>query len=532
MGIVTSGHCDQAYMITSPPLISNHLPSPLRSPLPITSPAQDCQNCIMKRDLLPTALFLLLAIAFGSGFLAPRSFVPSAAKTEILKRSPGSILSSAADDDEEEESIDPDSLGDWRAFRMNLANSDPSSAAASSIDGLDLESADDPSASATFPTTVTSRPKSVSKENEELLTAQNSAMAEEYLNGVWAHESAVPEVGGLVCRMPLEVELHRGGPESALCQKLTAFLESDEYGSAEEAVPRSLASSPATGGAASVGARASREATAGGDDEPSSFSALAAQTTFWYRGAEKVLQWELAKVMAAASAQGEINPRALDKDGVEFLQMYLHHQNSWQAVELVVEQDGRTGAAKTLTINRPMAFQLSESLGRTLLLGAAYAEKGGAMVNAKESNGVETRNVVKLLSAFENKCAVYVGGPDGMDQPATLIHGIAGLAGAVELAPGTGIYRGGVAAACDGVLAGRHEPLDFRFFVGHTKYVRGALDESVRRGRHQPVACSRPLVLKQCIQLPKPLWHEVLEFCGGELKEISRLELAKRDDLR
>jgi len=488
---------------------------------------------------------LLLALALGHGFLAPQSLLPSATKMETPNRLPGFVLSSSGNDDEEdeeedeEESIDPDSLGDWRAFRMNLANADPTATSASSIDGLDLEDAGDASAAAAFPTSTTkSRPKSVSKENEELLATQNSAMADEYLNGAWAHEAAVPEVGGLVCRMPLEVEIRRGGPDSVLCERLTEMLESDEFGSAEEAVPRSLASSPAAGGAASVaagrGAERTPRAAAAGDerDGSSSFSALAAQTTFWYRGAEKLVKRELEKIMVAAGAKGEIDPGALREDTREFLQMYLHHQESWQNVELVVEKEERTGAAKTLTINRPMAFRLSGSLGRVLLLGAAYAEKGGAVVNRKESDGSETRNVVKLFSAFENKCAVYVGGTDGVDRPAVLLHGIAGLAGAVEIAPGTGIYRGGIEAACDGVLAGRHDPLDFRFVVGHTRYVGGELDDSVRRGRHQPVACSRPLVLKQCIQLPKPLWHEVLEFCGGELKEISRLELAKRDDLR
>jgi putative transcriptional regulator len=46
------------------------------------------------------------------------------------------------------------------------------------------------------------------------------------------------------------------------------------------------------------------------------------------------------------------------------------------------------------------------------------------------------------------------------------------------------------------------------------------------------VACARALALKQCIQLPKPLWHEVMEFCGGELSEISKLEFQKRTDLK
>lgn len=483
-------------------------------------------------------LLLLQAVAVAEGFLPPPSHAPIAIQTEATRRASCFVLpATAGDDDRDDEAIDPSSLGDWRAFRMNLANTDLSSSESSSIDGLELEDAGAPSAAAASPATTTSRPTSVSKQNEALLAAQNAAMAEEYLNGVWAHESAVPEVGGLVCRLPLEAELRRGDPESALHRKLQAFLESDEYGRAEEPVPSSLASSPSTGGAAASTAaaggtvRKSKEEAAGDDDDDlSSFSALAATTTFWYRGAEKLLKQELVKIMSSASTKGQINADELGEDSLELLQMYMHHQNTWQAVELVVKKDDRTGAATTLTINRPMAFQLSEPLGRLLLLGAAYAEKGAA-VNRNESDGVETQNVVKFLSAFENQCGVYVGGPDDTDRPAVMIHGVAGLAGAAEISPGTGIYRGGIEAACDGVLAGAYSPLDFRFFLGRTTHAGDALDEGVRRGRYQPVACSRPLVLKQCLQLPKPLWHEVLEFCGGELKEISRLELAKRDDL-
>ena len=41
----------------------------------------------------------------------------------------------------------------------------------------------------------------------------------------------------------------------------------------------------------------------------------------------------------------------------------------------------------------------------------------------------------------------------------------------------------------------------------------------------------RPVALKQCLQLPKPLYHEVMELAGGRLSELSKLELLKRDDL-
>ena len=32
------------------------------------------------------------------------------------------------------------------------------------------------------------------------------------------------------------------------------------------------------------------------------------------------------------------------------------------------------------------------------------------------------------------------------------------------------------------------------------------------------------VALKQCLGLPKPLWHEVMELCGGECATLSRLE--------
>eukprot|EP01082_Thalassiosira_pseudonana_P014876 g13243.t1 g13243 contig8:240664-242395(+) len=464
------------------------------------------------------------------------------------------------DDDDEE--IDPNSLGDWRQFRMNLANSGFSSPSSTSfdddatsnssissvmsIDGINL--GDDNTSFSSSRTTSslekegegssssssmkTSRPKSVSKRNEELLRGQNVALAEEYLNGVWAHESAVPEVGGLVCRMPLEAEIYRGDSSSRMHKKLQQLLESDEYDRLEDVPSTSLKSSPSTGGASTSSLKA--QSTASDDpEEEVSFSALAAKTVFWYRGAEKLLKRELGRITMGANENGKIEVDRLGGDSLELLQLYMDHQQTWQEVCLVVEKDDRKGTAKTITINRPMAFKLSKSMGRLVLLGAYQATQvENGIVERKEQSGYETQNLVKFLVAFENQCGVYVGGPDKMDEPATLIHGIADLPGSVEISPGTGIYEGGLEAAMDGVLSGKYKPLDFRFFIGHTSYEGGELDYACEVGKYQPVACSRPLVLKQCMQLPKPLWHEVLEFCGGELKEISKLELMKREDLQ
>ncbi len=112
------------------------------------------------------------------------------------------------DGDEDDDDIDPNALGDWRTFRMNLANSGLSSSSESTssiqeVDGINLIeekgngiglAAKEGSVESLDSTSLSSkpvRPKSVSKKNEQLLRGQNQALAEEYLNGVWAHESSI-----------------------------------------------------------------------------------------------------------------------------------------------------------------------------------------------------------------------------------------------------------------------------------------------------------------------------------------------------
>ena len=97
-----------------------------------------------------------------------------------------------------------------------------------------------------------------------------------------------------------------------------------------------------------------------------------------------------------------------------------------------------------------------------------------------------------------------------------------------QVAPGMRIYTCAgldVEAAADAVLDGTCAPLDFRWFIGRHKTLRTADAKWVS------IACARPIALKQCLGLPKPLWHEVMELCGGECAALSRIELLKRDDL-
>ena len=294
-------------------------------------------------------------------------------------------------DDDDDDYIDEDSLGDWRSFRMNLANSVASGdssiggvTSSSIIDGIDLSDDEAVSSTETTPTNnndqVVSqkRPKSVSKQNEELLSAQNSALAQEYLNGVWAHDTSSPEVGGLVCRMPLELEIYRGSPDSYIYKRLHKFLESDEYDRTEDVTTTAAATQRRQGSTSSM-----------------SFSVLAAKTVFWYRGAEKLLKKEMMKIMSVANANGRIDPSDLDEESLELLQLYMDHQSSWQEVCLVTEMDG--GGSKTLTINRPMAFKLSKSMARLVLMGAYQASGGGGGGNDDDTEDSSDRSMPSMI---------------------------------------------------------------------------------------------------------------------------------------
>jgi hypothetical protein len=178
-----------------------------------------------------------------------------------------------------------------------------------------------------------------------------------------------------------------------------------------------------------------------------------------------------------------------------------------------------------------VALKLTANLAQLILYGTYHVNKnkGSDLVTRPPPAG----NILlkDFMKAFGHECGVYVGGPDDQHLPAMLVHGIADLPGAAEISKGCGIYEGGLQAAVRGVLEGRYRPLDFRFFVGRHSYAESKLDVQVLLGKYQPVACARTLALKQCISLPKPLWHEVCELCGGEMRVISQLELLKRDDL-
>jgi len=90
-----------------------------------------------------------------------------------------------------------------------------------------------------------------------------------------------------------------------------------------------------------------------------------------------------------------------------------------------------------------------------------------------------------------------------------------------------------VSSGSSGDGGGGSAVLDYRLFIGRKRWGPGELEKEVAAtgGMWQCAATSRPLALKQCLGLPKPLWHEVMETIGGECAELSKFEFVRRSDL-
>jgi hypothetical protein len=121
---------------------------------------------------LEVKLAILLVWVCSRGQAFQRTIVP--ASSVARKTSTQTYMSSFYEEntdesDEDDEYIDSDSLGDWKAFRRNLA------------------------------TPPAEEVKSVSKENEELLKTQSQDLAQEYVSGVWAHTTSTVRIIELNC---------------------------------------------------------------------------------------------------------------------------------------------------------------------------------------------------------------------------------------------------------------------------------------------------------------------------------------------
>lgn len=167
----------------------------------------------------------------------------------------------------------------------------------------------------------------------------------------------------------------------------------------------------------------------------------------------------------------------------------------WQAVVFIIRHDeqGTLG----LILNRPTSLHMGRGRG-----GLPLTVEG--MESMREAFGASP---------------LYCGGFKAQ-QAITLLHGQRRLESCMEVVPG--IYIGGQNAAVVEVTTGGLSQSDFRFFAGCCSWKPGELEQQISRGAWQPAACSRTLVLKQCLKLPVPLWRECMCLLGGEWAEAAR----------
>ena len=440
-----------------------------------------------------------------------RAFCPSglAARPALRARAPlraGDGDGAARDDDDA-----PIDLGDdfdWRKARAALVSAEKGGAGGAG------GGAGGAGGAGAAPARVV-----VSEKNEALLERQSPALASEYRGGAWAHRLPGPEVGALVLRLPVA---------ATLAETLDASPWGYELG---RRLMRELdAAFPSAGAQALAPER-----------RVALYAERAAQLERVYRAAEFMLKDEIAKLGGGGGGDdgggGGGGAVGTAEDAAELIGLVVAEQKEWQSTMLVLEHDASPGGAAEsvgVVINRPLATSVNAQLARLMLA------RDGAPPAAPERGGDEaTAEVERLLvDAFGRDGVVYFGGDERQLDGGLVLHAGGELGGATpEVGAGTGLYAGRGAAALEAVAravkAGELEPLDVRLFVGRCVWPRGELAArcAPARAEYRAVAAARALVLKQCVGLPKPLWHEIMQLAGGRDAEISRLEIAHRTDL-
>lgn len=172
---------------------------------------------------------------------------------------------------------------------------------------------------------------------------------------------------------------------------------------------------------------------------------------------------------------------------------------------LVTHYDRDTGATG-LVLNRPLAGTAEEI----------------------EATGIFGRSLNVTSTPFAEQ-PVYIGGPNLLQKGIlSVLHSDKQIAGQHQ--PLEGVF------VCDLAyfLSFSHKT-DFsnaRLFSGCIRWPPGALENEVDEGSWYCVSASELFALKHCIQLPKPLWVELMQSQGGVFERIANRvqERLQRDD--
>ncbi|CAN8075051.1 unnamed protein product [Agarophyton chilense] len=169
------------------------------------------------------------------------------------------------------------------------------------------------------------------------------------------------------------------------------------------------------------------------------------------------------------------------------------------------EDDGATG----LVLNRPFKGTAAEL----------------------ESAGMFGRSSALGTTALATE-PVYAGGPDVSDYGIlTALHGdIALLHGLSILQPLHGVYISDALQMLARVP--QTEMSSVRLFAGCIRWKQGELEREVDEGSWFCISASKHFALKHCLQLPKPLWIEIMESQGHPFAAIANqvLEQGREDE--
>ena len=144
-----------------------------------------------------------------------------------------------------------------------------------------------------------------------------------------------------------------------------------------------------------------------------------------------------------------------------------------------------------------------------------------------ESSGLFGRSTDFGRSAFADQ-PVYIGGPDSIESGVlSVLHGDDALYDKKKMSePLEGVYVGRVTDVPDGV----GDVSKMRLFAGCLKWSAGVLEKEVEEGSWYCISASNLFALEHCIQLPKPLWVEIMQGQGDPFAKIAGLVYKEDSD--
>ena len=201
-------------------------------------------------------------------------------------------------------------------------------------------------------------------------------------------------------------------------------------------------------------------------------------------------------------------------------------------LELLKTQNPKLAAEKPWahTISAPERGCLLIARGDSFSAGQQYFHQAVILLlehNERGTMGVILNRPTQYTMGYVSgdtsgpfaKNALYFGGDVG-DGTVSFLHGSGAVSGSVEVTPG--VYLGGYDSACNLAKGGEIKTEECKFFARYCGWGAGQLQGECERNVWYPVAAAKSVVLKQVLQLPKPLWREVSELVGDKVGYESR----------